>query len=796
MLTNYFKIAWRNLLRNKVYSAINIIGLALGLACSLLVGLWVLDELTFDQHHQNTEKIFRTNLHIKWSDNEFRLRDTPPPLGPALQQDYPEVLNTLRVKRVDATLFQTGNKSLYAPKVIYADSSLFSFFDYVFIEGNPQTALSTPNGIVLTEKLAADLFGEEKAKLGQTVMVKESTPFTVTGVIGDPSVNHHLDFAAAMPYANLAVSQVNLRSWDDFNSATYLMLSDESDGSKLEGKMTAFYQKYIAQAIGDEGDEDVLFDITFQPMAAIHLHSSHLMGEENGGSLGYVYVFSAVGLFILLIALFNYVNLATARSTNRAREIGVRKAVGSQRFQLIGQFMAESLLMTCLAMVVGLVLLYALLPAFNSLADKSLSLSIWHGPILLALVGLTLLIGILSGLYPAFVLSRFKAVDVLKGNLLGAGRGVFLRQSLVVAQFAISIIMIVGTMLVYRQLQFMRHTGLGFNQEQVLAFSLKSPSSQQSAAVLKSALLQNPAIENVSLTNGSIGKEMNSLMSFIFYREGAKQDVITEYFDVDEDFLDVLNIGLAAGRDFAPDSPGDSTQAVFVNEAMLRRLGWKDRTDGLVEVNKKKVPITGVIKDFHLRSLHHKIEPLVLRFAPKKGSSLLVRIAPKNIPSTLSYAKKQFEKVNPGKPFEYTFLDETFDRQYHADEQKGNLFLSCAGIAIFIACLGLFGLATFTAEQRTKEIGVRKVLGASVASIVTLLSKDFLKLVLIAIVIASPIAWYAMNEWLADFAYKIDIEWWYFALAGVLAVGIALLTVSFQSVKAALMSPVESLRSE
>ena len=797
MFRNYLKIARRNLLRNKLYSLINIFGLALGLACSLLVGLWVFDELTFDQYHRNTERIFRANLHLKWAENDLRLRNTPPPLGPALQRDYPEVSNVLRIRLDEETLFQAMNKSLYAPNVIYADSTLFSFFDYDFVEGDPQSALSTPNGLVLTEKLANDLFGSERTILGQTVLVKENMPFTVTAVIRNPPASHHLKFAAIIPFVNVvAMSGMDLNSWENFNSLTYLMLGDKGDGAKLESKMAAFYKKNIAQSIGDDGNADVTFDITFQPLAKIHLHSSHLTGEENGGSMGYVYVFSAIGLFILVIALFNYINLTTARSTGRAKEIGVRKAVGSQRIQLIGQFLAESLITTFIAMGVGLILLYALLPAFNSLADKSLSLNVEQAPTLAALAGLILLIGLIGGLYPALVLSRFKTTDVLKGGLSRTGGGIWLRQSLVVGQFVISIVMIVGTMLVYRQLQFMRHSDLGFNQEQVLVIPLKFPSAQLSANILKDKVLQSTVIKSATLTNGSIGKDLNNKMTYSFYANGTEQPVSTEYFSVDEDFRSVLQVGLVGGRDFIPDSPNDSAEAVMINESMLRRLGWKDRTDGLIEVNTKKVQIAGVIKDFHLRSLHQKIEPLVLRFAKSKGNKLLIRVAPQSIPAALTYAREQFENTNPGQPFDYTFLDQTFDQQYKADERQGELFLGCSGIAIFIACLGLFGLATFTAEQRTKEIGIRKVLGASVASIVALLSKDFLKPVLIAIVIASPIAWYAMNEWLADFAYKIDIGWWVFALAGVLAVGIALLTVGFQSVRAAMMNPVKSLRSE
>ena len=762
----------------------------------MLIGLWVLDEVSFDRYHANADKIYRTNVHIKWSGNEYRMADVAPPMGPSLQREYPEIKKTLRVRTGDETLFRVGEKSLYTPSVIYADSTLFSFFDYEFVEGSPRTALRDPDGVVLTQKLALALFGTTEGLEGKTVTVKENQPFTIKAVIQDPPANHHFHFGAILPYTNEKVSGVSLDNWESFTSETYLMLGQRSDAAKLAGKMAVFYKKYIAQAIGDEGGSDIQFAITFQPLVDMHLHSSHLMGEENGGSLAYVYTFSALGLLILLVALFNYVNLTTARSAGRAKEIGVRKAIGSQRLQLVAQFLAESMLLAFLALFVSLLLLQILLPAFNAWAEKSLSLNLWNGPTVLRLLGLALAVGLVSGLYPAFVLSGFKPTDVLKGSSTAGSKGALLRQSLVVGQFTISIIMIVGTVVVYQQLQFMRNNELGFNQEQVLVIPLKSPSVQQAATTLKNRLRQTSLVSEASLSNGSIGKGMNNKMTFTFYKDGKEQPVSTEYFSVDADFLQTMQIQLKEGRGFSVNAAADSSEAVLVNEAMLKRLGWKNRTAGLIEVDAKKVPVAGVIKDFHIRSLREKIEPLVLRFNPMQSDNMLLRLSPENVSRALAYVESTFKELNPGQPFEYSFLDQTFAQQYKADERRGTLFLIFSGIALLIACLGLFGLATFTAEQRTKEIGVRKVLGASIASIVGMLSKDFVLLVIIALVIASPIAWYFMNQWLADFAYHVDISWWVFALAGITALAIALLTVGYQSVKAALMNPVESLRSE
>ncbi|RRB02552.1 ABC transporter permease [Larkinella rosea] len=796
MLQNYFKIAWRNLIRNKTYSLLTLLGLASGMTCVLLLGLYVRDELSYDRYHKNAAHIYRVNLDIRWADNEYKLGIASAPMGPALQHEYPEIRNVLRIKTGNENLFRVGEKALYVKHLIYADSTLFSFFDYTFIAGSPKTALMHPNSVVLTRKLAMNLFGKTDGLLGKTVLFKEDQPFTVAGIIGDIPGNHHLKFDAILPYTNPKASGIRLEKWDSFNSAVYVLLNQESDRAGLESKMPAFYKKYIAKTIGDDSRAKVKFNVTFQPLTEMHLRSTHLMGEENGSTMAYVYTFSAIGLFILLIAIFNYINLATARSAGRAKEIGVRKAIGSLKIHLVAQFLTESFLLAFLASFVSLTLLYTLLPFFNLIADKSLSLDFWNWQTAGFLAIFTVLVGLVSGLYPAFILSRFKPVSVLKGSFTGSGKGALLRKSLVVLQFAISMVMIVGTIVVYRQLQYMRTTQLGFNQEQVISLALKSPSVQESATVLKTRLLQNGLITNASLTNGSVGGEINDKSTYSFYVGGKEQPISTEHFAVDADFLKVLKIRLKEGRNFSPELSSDSTGAVLVNEAMLKRLGWKNRTTGLIEVNEKKVAIAGVINDFHLRSLHNQIEPLLLVMSRKKGDHLLIRVAPKNIPAALAYVQKTFEEVNPNQPFEYTFLDQTFAEQYRSDERKGGLFLAFSGIAIFIACLGLFGLATFTAEQRRKEIGVRKVLGASVASVVALLSQDFLKLVLIAIALATPVGWYVMRQWLMDFAYKIDIDWWVFALAGSLALLIALLTVIFQSVKTALMNPVQSLRAE
>jgi len=795
MIQNYLKIAWRNIIQNKIYSILLIVSLSVGMSCAMVLGLYVFDELNFDRYHKNADRIYRINLDIKWDKNEFRMAQTSSPFAPTLKAQYPEIKNTLRIK-TGSQIFKNGEKTFNVKSILYADSSIFSFFDYTFSEGNSKSALSSLNGVVLTQKTALALFGKTSGLIGKTVFTKENLPFTVLGIIKELSANHHLKFDAILPYMNQAVSGLTANNWGSFSTVTYLMLENRSDVKKLQSKMPAFYKKFVSKQVGDELGTKMKFDITFQPLDEMHLKSSHLMGEESGNSMRYMYMVSIIGLFILLIAIVNYINLTTARSLGRAKEIGVRKAVGSHKFQLIGQFLTESTMIAFCAGAISIFLLWMLLPLFNKLADKSLTFVVLDVRSIGFFIGFVLVTGLISGFYPAFILSRLKPVLVLKGALATNAQGFLLRKSLVIVQFGISMAMIFGTIVVYRQLQFMEHTNLGFNQQHVIAIPLNGPEIQKSSSVLKNRLLQSPLISAVSLTNGSIGEGLNNKSTFSFYTEGTENAVSAEYFHVDDDFLSVLHIQLKEGRNFSAGLDNDSIGAVLVNQAMIKHLGWKDRTSGLVEIDSNKVEITGIFDDFHLRSLHNQIEPLILVLKKEKANKLLIRISGQNIAESLNYVRKTFEQVNSGSEFEYTFLDQTFDQQYRSDERKGNLFLSFSTIAIILACMGLFGLATFTAQQRTKEIGVRKVLGASITSVVTLLSAEFLKLVLIAILIASPIGWYAMNTWLQTFAYKIDIEWWIFVLAGSLSIIIALLTVSFQSIKAALMNPIKSLRTE
>jgi putative ABC transport system permease protein len=784
MLKNYFRIAWRNLIRNKTYSLLILCGLATGMTCTAALWLYVHDELSFDRYHSHADRIHRLNLHIRWSGNEYKLGMASAPFAPALQDEYPAIEQTLRVKK-GAQLFRVGQNSVNVKELICADSTLFNFFDYQIIEGNPAHALKNQNDLVLTEKLAKTLFGKSTGVTGRIVTVKDNIPFVVSAVIKEAPTNHHLKFDAVLPYYHEAVSRVKLDKWDGFNSLTYLLLNKDQSARQLEKKLPAFYKKYIAEHIGDTGENNVRFEISLQALADMHLHSSHLMGEENGSTMSYVLTFSIIGLFILLIAIVNYVNLATARAAVRAKEIGIRKAVGSKWSQLVGQFLTESIL-----------LLTLLLPFFNEIAGKSLVIDFSDIKTIACFAAFAILTGLISGLYPAFILSRANPVLVLKGVTTANASGAVFRKGLVVFQFFISMVMIAGTIVVYRQLNFMRNTELGFNQQHIVKIPLQSPLLQQNAAAMKERLLKSSLVEQVTLTNGSIGDELNNKTSFSFYKNGTEATVSAEYFGVDADFTDALQIRMKDGRSFSAALDHDSSNAVLINEAMLKRLGWKSYRDGLIEVDTRKIPVTGVISDFHLRSLHHQIEPLVLILTEAKPEYLLVRVSGKNLGNAVDHIKATFQQLNAHQPFEYDFLDRAFARQYQADEQKSRLFLAFSGVAIIIACLGLFGLATFTTEQRKKEIGVRKVLGASVASIVTLLSRDFLKLVAIAILIAIPASLYLFQGWLQNFAYKVPLDWSVFLLAGSISLCISLITISFQSIKAAIANPVKSLHTQ
>ncbi|AQG79416.1 ABC transporter permease [Spirosoma montaniterrae] len=797
MFRNYFKIAFRSLWKNRVYSGINVVGLAVGLAACLLITLYVADELSYDRYHKRADRIYRVVHRATWEGGSMNLAPTSAPYAPTLKQTYPEIEQAVRILPEGGGIIQYGTTKVEAEDIAFADQNLFQVFSYSFLHGDPNMALSKPHSIVLTQTLAARLFGDVASAMSKTVLFENNFPNVVTGIISDMPANSHARFSALRSFSTGFTS-----GWQQFNLHTYLLLQEGADPKKVEAKFPAFFERYIKPEVGN-----VAYEMSLQPLTFIHLRSNLDYELSPNGSYRTVSVFAIIAGLILLLAGINYINLATARSSIRLREVGVRKAVGSGRGQLAGLFLIETSLLTVLATTLGVGLAYALMPFFNQLTGKELSM--WRfgtGYSMLILVGFAVITSLLSGTYPALFLSGSRTVAALRGQMGSQLATIMFRKSLVTFQFAITVALIAASGIIYQQLQFAMNKSLGFNKDQVLTFHLHDDETRTKIPVLKAKLLQSPLIEDVAVASNPIGTNNLGGGGYYFEIDGkmTTSSKIIHSIMVDGDFLKTMEIGLVEGRSFSNTIPADRYNAILVNETLVKELGWKDPIGKRVKfyVDDKGTQaerrVVGIVKDFHTHSLQHKIEPLALQMPPSadEQDNVYIRIRAGQTEAALAFIQKTYEQFEPGGVFDYQFLDQNFARQYTNEQNQNNLLLIFTALAIFIACLGLFGLVTFTAEQRTKEIGVRKVLGASVISIVALLSKEFLKLVLIAIMIASPLAWYAMNRWLQGFAYKIDISWWMFVLAGLLAVGIALLTVSFQSIKAALMNPVKSLRSE
>ncbi|GAB3729964.1 ABC transporter permease [Spirosoma lituiforme] len=807
MLTNFIKIAWRNLIRNKAFSAINIIGLALGLATCLLISLFVLDELSYDRFHEKANRIVRVFFRGSMQGGKMNEAHVMRPVAQTLKTDYPEVQEATRLRIGGSPFISYGDKTFRDASLVYVDSNFFQVFTFPILQGDARTALVRPNTAIITQALARKYFGKANP-LGKVLTIKSwNTTFQVTGIIDRIPTNSHIqaDFFASMA----SFPEDKAPSWMTSEFFTYLVLPQGYDYKQLEAKLPQVVDKYmgpqIQQSFGmsmaqfrQKGNDLGLF---LQPLTEIHLYSTFAYDLSPPGAIQYVYLFGAIALFMLIIACINFMNLSTAGASKRAKEVGIRKVLGSVRQSLTSQFLIESMLLTGIALLIAVGMVYASLPAFNALAGKTLAINflanVWLLPGLL-LFGL--LVSVLAGSYPAFFLSSFRPVAVLKGTkFTGDRKSISLRSGLVVIQFFISITLIVSTTVVYRQLSYIQHKKLGYNKDQVLVLP-ETWLLGKKEEVFRSQIMQDPNVLNVS-TSGYLPAGPSNNNNFMVYPEtNATQLVKTLRYDVDYNYIPTLGMQLATGRNFSPAYGTDST-SVILNETAAKTLGWGDKAIGHTltntnnDGNKGTYRVIGVVKDFHFKSLHERISPLVMVLGNSAGT-VIVKVKTKDLTGLLANLTKQWNQLAPEAPFTYSFLDERFNDTYRTEQKIGQILGLFAGMTIFVACLGLFGLATFMAEQRTKEIGVRKVLGASVTSIVALLSKDFLKLVGIAIVLSVPVAWYVMDRWLQDFAYKIELSWWVFALAGLLAVGIALATVSFQSVKAALMNPVKSLRSE
>jgi len=800
MIFNYFKIAYRNLLKRKVYSFINIFGLGIGMACCLLIFMFVQDELSYDTYHEHRDKIYRIIHGSQNSDSsEFWVWENAA-IGTGLRNEFPEIDKVVQFSGKADILLQEGDNFFQEEGVFFMDSTAFEVFSWKLMRGDPKTALSAPYSIVLTASTARKYFGEEDA-LGKTLEGSGSAgrsnagDYTVTGVMEDVPENSHLQFNALLSLSTYrqAAPQI-FEMWGYADFYTYFKVHDHFEQAAFEQKLSRYLENH--------GPTDrPNYEVRLESMEDIYLKSAAQRQPGETGNLSNIYVFAVIGIFILILAVINFMNLSTARSMERAKEVGVRKSIGANRRSLVFQFMGESFFIVAGAAFFAFIILFLAMPLMSGLMDKQLAIENminWSNAPVLLFAFVT--IGLLAGAYPALVLSAFKPVSVLKGLGLNNTHGEGLKKGLVVFQFGLSIALIAGTVIVYHQMSHLQHTDMGFDKERMLVLDYNYDEQvNDKREVLKNRMEANPAILSTAFSRSVPGSYFPNAGTEIEDADGEMKMREQPVFQVGEDFVTHYGLEMAAGRPYSPDFPSDMEAALIINESAARSYGYSNPED---IIGKKfdqwgrTGEVIGVVKDFNFTSLHREIEPLTLPLVPYASRYMSIKIKSEDLTKTIREVEDVWAAVNPHRPFLYSFLDDDFDRQYQSDFRFKKIFTVFSVLAIFIACLGLLGLATYTAEKRTKEIGIRKVMGAETSGIVTLLSKDFIKLVGIAIIIASPISWYAMDRWLEGFAYRIDISWWVFPLAGLLAIMIALLTVSSQAIKAALMNPVRALRSE
>lgn len=802
MLRNYFKIALRNLRKHKGYALMNIAGLATGLACCWMILLFVQDELSFDRFHEHRERIYRVTLHGSMAGNEVKSANSPVPMAAALMSDYPEVVAATRIKpSFNPVLVGHHENQFSEPDVYFVDGNFFDIFSFALIDGNAQTALREPYSVVITEEMAGKYFGRENP-IGKVLRFNNQTDFKVTGVVQNVPAQSHFQFDFLASFSSWDISRST--SWTSNHLYTYLLLQEGYDADLLAAKLPEVVRKYVGpqmeEGLGVTFEQFTaaggIYAYGLQPIEQIHLHSK-LTGElEPNGDIQYVTIFSLIAFFIMLLACINFMNLATARSARRAREVGLRKVVGSSRVQLVRQFLLESQVICAIALLLAIVLVELLLPTFNALSGKQFASAFAGGwSIVPILIAATLLVGLLSGSYPAFFLATLQPIVTLKKRHNPRGRGdASLRKALVIFQFAITIVLVSGTFVVYNQLQFIRAKQLGFEKERLLLIHRAARLGPQVEG-FKAELRRQVGVVAASGTLHVPGREVWQ-NAYKIEGDANHEGYIFANLNVDHDFIETLGLEVVAGRGFSPAHGTDST-AFIVNEALVRKMGWQEPL-GKIIINPGafKGPIIGVVRDFHYASLHQEIQPAVLNLSHDGIRFVAVRLAPGQIQTTIANVRETWQQFSPGQPFDYSFLDADFDKLYQADQRIGHIAAAFSVLSIFIACLGLFGLASFSAEQRTKEIGVRKVLGATAPGIFGLLSREFVGYVFIGFVVAAPLAYVTMRQWLQDFAYRIELSWWIFALAGGLALWIALMTVSMQAIRAALANPMKALRYE
>jgi len=794
MFKNLIKTAFRNIFKDFGYSGLNILGLTLGIASALFLIIYISNELSYDRYHENADRIYRVASHIQETDDEFTWIVAQVPFAPQVVVDYPEVEHAVRFIDAGRELFKYEDKEFYEESFYYVDSNVFEVFTYELIKGNSEDALLEPNTMVLTETVAAKYFGKEDP-IGKTLVNGEDT-YKVTGIIKDVPYNSHFRFEGLMSRSSLPKDFG--RSWGNFGVYTYIMLPEGLDYKQFEDKIQEMYGKYMAEIFESM---DISIEYILDPILDIHLKSTYQGEPEPTGSYAYVIIFAIVALFLILIAAMNYMNLATARSTKRAREVGLRKVVGSNRGSLIIQFITESVLFTFISLVLSIVLVVLLMPQFNQLAGKSFEISVLLSPIIItSIIGVVVVIGIFGGSYPAFYLSRFSPLTVMKGEITKGSSGSLFRKVLVIIQFTISVAMIVSTFVVFKQLNYLKTKDLGYNMDNVISLQFTTRDMVEKYPVLKQALLENPNIKYVSSAGTRVGDGSGKIIMNVETDDGMQQRGVN-LSSIDHDFIEALGITMIKGRDFQEDMPSDTLLGVIVNETMAKRLNWTDPLGKRVELEGRngqdflRATVVGVMKDFHQTGMYNEIETLLF-FYRLNNRLVYAKLDGQNVQETIRYIESRWNEIFPQQPFEYSFLSERFNEQFGADEKRGFIFTLFTVLAILIACLGLFGLASYTVEQRTKEIGIRKVVGASEGNVVRLISKEFLILVSIAILIAFPLSFYFMRDWLQNFVYKTNLGLFIFILAGLLTIAITFITISFQAWKAANTNPAESLRVE
>jgi len=801
MFFSNLKIVFRNIKKNKVYSFINIAGLSIGVACFILVSLHVKDELSYDQFHEKGDRIYRVVYEINRPGSLSNTAMTPAPLGPAMLNDYPEVENFTRLSFQEVSM-RRGDKRFYE-ELCYADSRLFEVFTFPLKKGDPTTALREPYSLILTQGMARKYFGTHDA-MGETITINERQDFKVTGILDSVLENSHFHIDCIAPFVTLFGEQKGMiHYWGNINYYNYILLEKDADIKQLEDKMPRFSMKYIGGSFRDLFGDDLdkvssWYQFHYQPLRRIHLHS-HLSSEiESNSDISLVYVYTAVAFFILVIACINFMNLSTARSSTRAKEVGIRKVAGARRKELVKQFLVESFVFVLISLFFALILIILFLPSFNALTGKELSLLDPSVGILVGFLGgICFLVGGMSGSYPAFLLSSFQPSSVLRGRFLDKSSVPFVRTFLVIFQFTVSIVLMIGTLIIHNQMIFIQNKNLGFNQQNLVV--IKDPFREviPKHQAFKETLLSLSDVKDVSVSSGIPGTELGSTT---VRPQGSefKKAISMDILMVDYDFIHTMDIQIAEGRNFSRDFVSDQGRAFIINQSAAHILRWEAPVGKKLEIigGGHKGEVIGMVRDFHFDSLQHMIAPMMMVLIPARAKYFVVKIASQNVPQTINFIEETWARFAQGRPFDYSFMDSRLDSLYKSDRSLEKTLVYFSVLAVFIACLGLFGLASFAAEQRIKEIGIRKVLGASVLSLMFLLFKDYTKWVMLANIIAWPAAYFITNRWLQNFAYRTNIDPWSFILAGLSALLIASATMSYQTVKAAFSNPVNNLRYE